>query len=97
MKPPETEVCVDKPSCGDHQILADNVNIVSSTLPGQEAPEILPLLSDGEKERHQEPVYTWKIAGFTTCTASCLGGDHHIPSLYSVLELYWILQDYKSP
>jgi len=70
LKPPETEICVDKPSCGPDQILSDNVNIVSETLPIVNGPEILPLISEEEKE----PAYAWKIAGFTTCTASCLGG-----------------------
>ena len=27
-----------------------------------------------EEELLEGPSYTWKIAGFTTCTASCLGG-----------------------
>ena len=70
LKLPETEICVDKPKCGPDQILSDNVNIVSETLPIVNGPEILPLISEEKKE----PAYTWKIAGFTTCTASCLGG-----------------------
>ena len=85
LKPPETEICVDKPSCGPDQILSDNVNIVSETLPIVNGPEILPLISEEEKE----PVYAWKIAGFTTCTASCLGGKI-IHFRRKICKLYFI-------
>ena len=81
LKPPETEICVDRPSCGAEQVLADTVSIVRDTLVRGEqlGPEILPLMDSQEKALDQaagplEPSYTWKIAGFTTCTASCLGG-----------------------
>ena len=79
LKPPETEVCVEQPSCGAEQVLADTVSIVRETLRGeQEGPELLPLLDSQKKVPDTaaplEPSYTWKIAGFTTCTASCLGG-----------------------
>ena len=79
LKPLETEVCVEQPSCGAEQVLADTVSIVRETLRGeQEGPELLPLLDSQKKvpdtASPPEPSYTWKIAGFTTCTASCLGG-----------------------
>ena len=79
LKPPETEICVERPSCGEEQMLADTVSIVRDTLRGEQlGPEILPLMDHGQEKELPaltlEPSYTWKIAGFTTCTASCLGG-----------------------
>jgi hypothetical protein len=73
LKPPGTEICVERPSCGSGwDVLADTVSIVQDTLRrGGDGPEILPLLAE---EAEKEPTYEWKIAGFTTCTASCLGG-----------------------
>ena len=71
IKHPETQICVEQPSCGADQIQSDNVNILSETLPSINGPEILALTSEESKE----PSYMWKIAGFTTCTASCLGGN----------------------
>ena len=47
VKPPETEICVENPSCavmGPEQILSDHVNILQETLPIVNEPETLPLL-----------------------------------------------------
>ena len=77
VKPAETEICVETPSCespGREQIMSDELNVLSETLPSVNEPETLPLLL-GDAAIEEEPSYVWKIAGFTTCTASCLGGD----------------------
>ena len=76
LKPAETEICVEMSSCGPgpEQILSDHVNNVrQETLTIDTAPETLALLQD-EARPDPGPSYSWKIAGFTTCTASCLGG-----------------------
>ena len=79
VKPPETEICVENPSCtvlGPRQILADHVNILRETLPILNEPETLALYAGDEARPDDDgPTYSWKIAGFTTCTASCLGGQ----------------------
>ena len=67
LKPPETEICVDRLQCGPHGIMADTVGMV---LPVDNAPESLPLTIADERQVS----YSWKISGYTTCTASCLGG-----------------------
>ena len=78
VKPAETELCVETPHCsspGGAEMMADQRSqILRQTLPGLSPapPETLPLLP-GETE--PGPSYVWKIAGFTTCTASCLGGE----------------------
>ena len=94
MKPAETEICVDRPSCsltpGAQGMMADTA--VTRMTGGQQRletkltlvrePETMALLRDEavreEEELEEElapgPSYIWKIAGFTTCTASCLGG-----------------------
>ena len=79
LKPAETELCVETPHCsspGREEILADQQSeVLSQVLPGLSLapPETLPLLL-GETDQ-AESGYVWKIAGFTTCTASCLGGE----------------------
>ena len=81
VKPAETELCVERPHCsslGGEEIMADQQGeILSQVLPGlsqpQPPPETLPLLLDQADQAG--PGYVWKIAGFTTCTASCLGGE----------------------
>ena len=94
VKPPETEICVDTPSCsGSQQIMSDHqVNIVKETLPIVNEPELLALLAGDEArsdpETANEPTYSWKIAGFTTCTASCLGGEYF---LLNILQFYFCL------
>ena len=78
VKPAETEICVETPSCespDQDQVMADQITILSETLPSLNEPETLPLLV-GDEAREEETGYVWKIAGFTTCTASCLGGDY---------------------
>ena len=78
VKPAETEICVEVASCsgsGEHeQILSDHVNIREETLAIVNAPETMAVLQD-EARPDPGPSYSWKIAGFTTCTASCLGGN----------------------
>jgi len=68
LKPPETEICVDRMQCGPHGIMADTVGMVLS--PGENKPASLPLTVADERQES----YSWKISGYTTCTASCLGG-----------------------
>ena len=93
VKPPETEICVDTPSCsgsGSMQIMSDHqVNIVKETLPIVNEPELLALLAGDEArsdpETADEPTYSWKIAGFTTCTASCLGGRYFLFKYLNIL------------
>ena len=62
---------MERPSCGSGQLLADSVSISADTLQSMQGPDVLPLMTS---EEDRELTYTWKIAGFTTCTASCLGG-----------------------
>ena len=49
--PPETQICVEQPSCGVDQIQSDNVNILSETLPSINGPEILALTSEENKNQ----------------------------------------------
>lgn len=94
MKPAETEICVDRPSCsltpGAQGMMADTAvtrltgaqQRLETKLTLVHEPETMALLRDeavrDEEELEEEldpaPSYIWKIAGFTTCTASCLGG-----------------------
>ena len=94
MKPAETEICVDRPSCsltpGVQDMMADTAVTRLTGARAQQRhetrltlvhePETMALLRDEavteeeEEELAPGPTYTWKIAGFTTCTASCLGG-----------------------
>ena len=98
MKPAETEICVDRPSCsltpGAQGMMADTAVTRLTGARAQQTrletkltlvhePETMALLRDeavrDEEEELEEdltlnPSYIWKIAGFTTCTASCLGG-----------------------
>ena len=80
LKPAETELCVETPHCsspGGEEIMADQRSeILSQTLPALSPapPETLPLQPNLLGETEPGPSYVWKIAGFTTCTASCLGG-----------------------
>ena len=99
MKPAETEICVDRPSCsltpGAQGMMADTAVTRLTGARAQQTrletkltlvhePETMALLRDEavrdeEEEELEEdltlsPSYIWKIAGFTTCTASCLGG-----------------------
>ena len=80
VKPAETEICVERPSCsgapgGPEAMMADS-GTRRETLTLVHEPETMALLRDEARETEdtEEPGYTWKIAGFTTCTASCLGG-----------------------
>ena len=76
VKPAETEICVEAPSCQapGGQVMADRLSVLSQTLPSLNEPETLPLLL-GDSSSEEDGGYIWKIAGFTTCTASCLGGE----------------------
>ena len=81
LKPAETEICVVRPSCGlQGRPMADmgagGDTLVHTLLPVVGAPETLALTVEegGAGEEEAEGGYSWKIAGFTTCTASCLGG-----------------------
>jgi hypothetical protein len=71
VKPAETEICIQAPSCGRSL----DTTFQSFNL-AQEAPLLLPLLQEQEQQEqpYQEPSYAWKITGYTDCTASCLGG-----------------------
>ena len=84
LKPAETELCVERPHCSSldqgEEIMADQEDhqghqgeVLSEVLPGLSQPATLPLLLDQADQAG--PGYVWKIAGFTTCTASCLGGE----------------------
>ena len=78
VKPAETEICVEMASCAHsrEQTMSDQVNNVirEETLAIVNAPETMAVLQD-EARPDPGPSYSWKIAGFTTCTASCLGGN----------------------
>ena len=88
LKPAETEICVERPMCGPSQILSDNT--VSGVLSLEKGPESLPLTVKDQ----EEVSYNWKISGYTTCTASCLGGQQSLKFLW---ETCLILICFRSP
>ena len=71
MKPAETEMCLDAPSCSGLE--QDQQLVVGEQLP-LEQPYILPLVQ--QEQPYTGLPYTWKISGYTECTASCLGGTY---------------------
>ena len=78
-KPKETEACLERPSCGVEQALADT-SIARDILKRRHKSHQLWLIKDKlvkvtkSSTTSKLLTYTWKSSGFSSCTSSCLGG-----------------------